>query len=580
MSLSGEWLRPDSPMQLQRKLQALIHQIDPDSPRQCDELRLLLALHPMEFRTWAVAWICNGGRGPRAYLLLRLLHQKDMLRSLLVNPGAIPLRDAVRVARLAQHSIANLDWIIADTIREGTVTQAARALRVLQHVPLTGRVVPGLAAALRDPNPKIRSLVSKLLGRICDDPASIHALLQDRDARVRANTVEGFWGSNHPVARDLMRRCLGDADNRVATNAALGLYKAGDPDGIEAFRILSSHPNPRHRMSAAWGITQTADRALLPELEVLAEDRISKVREAAGAALARLRNPRRQQGEPGLLVKVSQVYRRAEGGLRLSVFVTDPDDNPMENLAAESFRVSQGEVALPAQQVQAPAQGDGLITIVWLSDESLDPEVRTKAHSTIVGAMRHRRKRDLHCAVGPGLHAALAFSADLGQLDGALKQAGSDARPVPDWSERLFRAVTLASSRAGCPAVVAFSGGSRLEGSMDVDRFIQQALKCEIAVHVVVYATQGKAAAEWQHIASATQGTYRLVGDEDQLQHAFWYLFAQLSGSYSITVSGVSGERAEFRLAVRSTAGDGETWFEPLPQQSADAVPTAVRHVK
>src|SRR3970040_2384499 len=194
-------------MQLQQKLQALLDDLDTESPQKRDELRALLSKYPMEFRTWAVAWICNGGRGPRAHHLLRLLHQKNLLRSLLVNPGAIPLKDAVRVARLAQHSIANLDWIVADTIREGTVTQAARALQVLQHVPLTSRVVPGLAEALRNPNAKIRSLVSKLLGRLCDDPAAIHALLQDADARVRANAVEGFWGSSHPVAREMMRRC-------------------------------------------------------------------------------------------------------------------------------------------------------------------------------------------------------------------------------------------------------------------------------------------------------------------------------------------------------------------------------------
>jgi HEAT repeats len=561
-------------MQLQRKLQALIHDLDPESPQKCDELGALLARHPMEFRTWALAWICNGGRGPRAHLLLRLLHQKNMLRSLLVNPGAIPLRDAVRVARLAQHSIADLDWMIADTIREGTVTQAARALRVLQHVPLTGRVVPGLSAALRNPNPKIRSLVSKLLGRICDDPDSIHDLLQDRDARVRANTVEGFWGSTHPLARDLMRRCLNDADNRVAANAALGLYKLSGPDGIEALRKLRSHADPRHRISAAWAIAQTADPALLPDLEVLAEDRVPKVRGAASSALDVLRNPKRQQNEPGLLVRVSQAYRTHEGTLQLRAFVTDADDNPLEMLSAETLRVLQGAAVLPTYEVRPPAYGDGLLTVVWLDDDRLGQEVRIKAHEAIVSAMAHRRQQDLHCVVGPGLHAALAFSADVRQLDEALKQAGSNTSAVPDWSERLFRALTLAASRAGCRAVVAFSNGSPIESSMDIDRFVQQALRSEIEVHVVVYETQAAVAPEWQRIASATRGTYRLVGDEDELRHTFWCVFTQLSSAYSITVRGVSEEETEFRLEVRSISGRGETQFEPLPRQTPATVPT------
>jgi HEAT repeats len=560
-------------MQLQRKLQALLQDLDPESPQKCDELRLWLAQYPMEFRTWAVGWICSGGRGPRAHLLLRLLHQKDMLRSLLVNPGAIPLRDAVRVARLAQHSIPNLDWMIADTIREGTVTQAARALRVLQHVPLTGRVVPGLAAALRDTNPNIRSLVSKLLGRICDDPDSIHALLKDRDARVRANTVEGFWGSTHPLARDLMRRCLADADNRVATNAALGLCKISDPDGIEALRMLGSHADPRHRISAAWGMAQAADPALLPDLEVLAEDRISKVREAARAALLSTRHPGQRQSEPGLLVQVSQAYRVSQQTLQLRAFVTDADDNPLETLSAETLRVWQGAAVLPTYEVRPPAYGDALITVVWLADERLGKEVRTKGHAAIVSAMGHRRQKDLHCVVGPGLHAALAFSADVRQLAEALKQAGSNTSAVPDWNERLFRALTLAASRPGCRAAVAFSSGSPLEGSMDVDRFAQQASSNAIEVHVVVYQTQPAVAPEWQHIAAATRGTYRLVSDEDALQHAFWCVFTQLSSSYSITVRGVSDEQAEFRLEVRSVSGHGQTVFEPLTRQAAGTVP-------
>lgn len=552
-------------------------QLDTGSPQQQNELRALLSRHPMEFRTWAVAWICNGGRGPRAHLLLRLLHEKNLLRSLLVNPGAIPLRHAVRVARLAQHSVSNLDWMIAATIREGTVTQAARALQVLQHVPLTGRVVPGLAAALRNPNARIRSLVSKLLGRLCADPAAIDALLQDRDPRVRANTVEGFWGSSHPVALDVMRRCLRDTDNRVAANAAVGLCKIGESDGIDALRILSSHADLSHRISAVWAIAQIADPALLPALEALAEDRIPRVREAARAAVARLRNPATLRDEPGLAIAVSQAYRAPQGSLRLRAFVCDRDDNPIENLSAECFWVFQGEAALARGEVRPPAQRDALITILWLLEEGLPQRIRKKAHDAIVEAMRHRGTADLHCVVGPGLHAALAFSADLGQLNDALNTAASSTSAVPDRSG-LFRALMLAAPRSGGRAVVAFSSGSPLQGSMDVDHLVEQAVKNEIAVHVVNFEMGLEITPEWQRIASATQGSYRLLGDEDELQHAFWCVFSQLSSAYAITANGVSEGETEFRLAVRSPSGDGETSFKPL--QRAETLPATSRSVK
>ncbi len=573
-------------MQLQQKFQALFDRLDPNSPASGEELRALLAQYPMEFRTWAVAWIRNGGRGPRAHLLLRLLHQKNMLRSLLVNAGAIPLRDAVRIARLAQHSIANLDRIVADTIRDGTVAQATRALQVLHHVPLTGRVVPGLAAALQNTNPKIRSLVSKLLGRICDDPASIHTLLRDRDARVRANTVEGFWGSTHPLARDLMRRCLTDPDNRVAANAALGLFKIGDPDGIEALRIMSAHPDHRHRISATWGIVQTRGPALLPALEALAADRIPKVREAAQTALARMRNPVELQRERSLVVRVSQAYRMSDEGLRLRAWVGDLDENPLEDLSAGSFRVFQGELQLTQRQVQLPAQADRLITVLWLVEGTLPPAVCAKAHDAIVGAMRHRKRRDLHCLVGPDLRAALAFSSDIGQLDDALHQAAAletakpAERPASGWSERLFRALALASSRPGCRAAVAFSNGVPLEAAVDVSRLTQHALDGEIAIHVVAYRPQPESEAEWQRIASTTQGSYRAAGEEDELQHAFWCVFSQLASSYAISVRGVCGDDGAFRLQVESSAEYGETAFEAAPQPAGDRLSTPGVHVK
>jgi hypothetical protein len=182
--------------------------------------------------------------------------------------------------------------------------------------------------------------------------------------------------------------------------------------------------------------------------------------------------------------------------------------------------------------------------------------------------------------VGAGLHTALAFSADVGQLAGALNPANSNTGAAPDWSEYLFRALNLAASRSGHRAIVAFSGGSPLKGSLDIDRFVQQAVKREIAIHIVVFETGSSVAPEWQRIASATQGSYRVVGDEDELQHAFWCVFSQLSSSYAISVTGVSEGEAQFRLEVQSANGHGETRFEPSPQQASNIAPTTGRHVK
>jgi hypothetical protein len=520
----------------------------------------------MEFRTWAVRWICNGGHGSGALLLLKLLHQKNLLRNLLVNPGAMPLRDAIRLAKLAQHSIANFDWTIADTIREGSETQASRALQILQHLPLSGRVVPGLATALRTRSGKIRSLVSKLLGRLCDNPAAIRALFEDTDPRVRANAVEGLWGSDHPAARNMLRKSLRDSNNRVAANAALGLSKIRATEGIEALRRMSSHPDPRFRISAAWCIGQFADPALLPCLEALAEDRAPKVCEAARAALGRALHPG-QQGGVRLMVSVTNAYQTADGSLRLRAFVADGEDNPVD-LSVESFRVFQGETALPGRETRPPARREPLVTILCLADEALPHDVQGAAREGVLTAMHLKRPDDLHCVAGSSVMPMLAFSSDLGQLGDALYRAVTRADPGSDWSESLLRAMTLAAARSGCPTVIAFSGGSPGVNPRQAERIVQAAVQSEIAVHAVVFAEAG-AANVWAEIATATRGSYRVVQQENELQDAFWSVFSRISSAYAIAVGPAAASSAapggDFRLEVRSAAGYGEAPFDPLP---------------
>lgn len=543
----------------------LLHQFETllrgRSPRNRDLLDALAARHPMEFRTWAVAWICDGGHGPKAHRLLRILHQNQLLEDLLTNPAAMPLRDAIRVARLAQHSIAHFDRVVAETIGGGTEAQVKRALQLLQHLQLTDGVNPGLAKALFNRNERIRSLVSRLLGRLCDNRATIGALLNDRDARVRANAVEGLWGSNHPVALDLLQRALRDPNNRVAANAALGLFKIGDPSGIESLRRMSNHPHPRHRISAAWCIGQTADPDLCPLLEVLADDPVPRVREAAQSASSWLQRPE-QEGSADLTVAVWQAYYSRGGGLQLRTYVADNDNNVL-HLSADRFRICHGSNVLSRPRVRPPQERNDLITIFWMADESLPTETRNEAREAILDAMHYKRPRDLHCVVGATVRPALALSADLGQLAEALHQAAPD-KPVLDWSGSLFRALQLAASRPACRTVLAFTGGAPLHGSVDTERLVKNAIQGKITVHSVVFADRA-VAPEWFQIASATQGTYRAVRTQKELRDAFWRVFAELSSAYMLDVA-VPPEiqSREFLLEVRSGSGYSKVPFNPV----------------
>ena len=82
----------------------------------------------------------------------------------------------------------------------------------------------------------------------------------------------------------------------------------------------------------------------------------------------------------------------------------------------------------------------------------------------------------------------------------------------------------------------------------------------------------------WSQIASETQGSLRVVDDEDGLQDAFWRVFSQVSSGYAMSFGPLAESNAEsnaesqnateeFRVEVRSAAGYGEARFEPLLQQ-------------
>ena len=185
---------------------------------------------------------------------------------------------------------------------------------------------------------------------------------------MRANTVEGFWGSTHPLARDLMRRCLNDTDNRVAANAALGLYQIGGPDGIEALRkscaltptpatasarhgLLRKPRSPRCcRTSKCWPKTayrKYAGRPPRPSMFCGIPSGTAERTRPAGASVA---------GVP-----------HARGTLRLRAFVADADENPLEICSAGSSPGLAGRAVLPTSRCGRRRKATDFITVCgWM----------------------------------------------------------------------------------------------------------------------------------------------------------------------------------------------------------------------
>ena len=199
--------------------------------------------------------------------------------------------------------------------------------------------------------------------------------------------------------------------------------------------------------------------------------------------------------------------------------------------------------------------------------------------------MRTGARRDLHCVVGPGLHAALAFSADVGQLDDAL-QHGRARNGQP--AERRCR--TGASGFSG-----RWRWRRRARDAAPSSRFptvcrsrarwisiasTQQALRSEIEVHVVVYGRRRRSRRNGNGSLPQRSGSYRLAGDEDELQHAFWCVVLAASQRLRDQVRGFAEKKRSSAWKSESSAEHGETAFEPPRQTAGDRLPNAGVHVK
>jgi HEAT repeat protein len=122
-----------------------------------------------------------------------------------------------------------------------------------------GAVAP-LAAALADPDPCVRRLAARILGR-----------------------------TRSPEAVTALRRALGSAGPGEREMAAVGLGFAEDgaalPDLVEALR----DPEPGVRIAAAWALGEIESPDAIPPLaEALARDEEAGVREAAAWALGEI----------------------------------------------------------------------------------------------------------------------------------------------------------------------------------------------------------------------------------------------------------------------------------------------------
>jgi hypothetical protein len=155
--------------------------------------------------------------------------------------------------------------------------------------PLRGTPVYTILRLLRRSSPRFRSRLVRAAGLYWQYTAFLDRIMQDSDARVRANLIEALWKIDSRPARVILRAALPDAHHRVRTNALLGLFFLGDPSAADTLIEQAGSSCPEERMAAAWAMGQTKHDGFRSTLTMLATaDCVEAVRERARTSMSRL----------------------------------------------------------------------------------------------------------------------------------------------------------------------------------------------------------------------------------------------------------------------------------------------------
>lgn len=260
------------------------------------EIREYSEFFPDEFLESSVAVLLDVMDTPGGTYLLKTLLAHGLLVSIICSPFHLRKDQAhllvERSKRLDPFFEVKLFRQAADEVERGWEPNTEISMRALDLLAITARSahqIPVVKKLLQHPNPKVRSRAATLMAKITRELDWVADLLDDDEARVRANALEACWtpGVSSNLT-PLLWEALSDSDNRVIGNALLALYRQGDHRTICLMLEMATDPVEKFRATAVWLLGQTAQRDLLPQVQVLVRDPSPMVRRAAVRAARNL----------------------------------------------------------------------------------------------------------------------------------------------------------------------------------------------------------------------------------------------------------------------------------------------------
>jgi hypothetical protein len=172
---------------------------------------------------------------------------------------------------------------------EGPVEQRVKAMQMAQELGVADALRQTLVQLCTDPNPKLRSKAVSVVGGVESVPAEVlvDRLVNDADARVRANTIEALEAKgDRQFVPVLAQKAREAATARERANAVKALHTMKVSTAAGQLTVMLRDERPEHRISALWALRQIGWWQLLGEVGRLAKaDSNLKVRRYALAVL-------------------------------------------------------------------------------------------------------------------------------------------------------------------------------------------------------------------------------------------------------------------------------------------------------
>ena len=220
-------------------------------------------------------------------------------------PGPVRRRAGRAMFKILPDALQRLERRLA----EGPVEQRVKAMQMARELGVAEELRHALVRLCTDPNPRLRSKAVGAVGAVESVPAEVlvERLVNDADARVRANTIEALEArGDRQFVPVLARRALDAATPRERANAVKALHAMKVSTAGGQLLVMLRDERPDHRISALWALRQTGWWQLLAEVGRLAKsDSNLKVRRYAltvlrGAAeLAKAQQERSSAEVPG-----------------------------------------------------------------------------------------------------------------------------------------------------------------------------------------------------------------------------------------------------------------------------------------